>query len=58
MLCLNKPESVIKKYKYREKKSIQNLKEGRPKLHPQKVINNQIIYDRSNLHQYKYKDSL
>ena len=34
MLCLNKPESVIKKYKYTEKKSIQNLKEGRPKVAP------------------------
>ena len=32
MLCLNKPESVIKKNKYTEKKSIQNIKEGRPKV--------------------------
>ena len=36
MLGLNKPENVIKKYKYTGKKSIQNLKEGRLKVAPTK----------------------
>ena len=53
MLRLNKSENVIKKYKYTEK-SLQNTYEKVDlKLHPQKVVNNQIIYDRSNLDQCK-----
>ena len=41
MLHLNKPENVIKKYKYPKKKSIQNvLEKADLKLHRQKVVNN------------------
>ena len=58
MLRLNKPENVIKSTNIQKKEYTEHLREGRPKVAPRESINNQIIYDRSNLDQCKYKDSL